>query len=76
MKRTRRRQFLRIENLATHPEENLAPEQLAAWWNVEIQTIRAWARKGAFECFRAGRALRIVRASALAFEQRNRLRAG
>lgn len=74
MKRTRRRTFLTIQDLATHPEQNLAPEQLAVWWNVEVQTVRKWVREGALKGFRVGRALRIRRSVAAGFEERGRMR--
>jgi excisionase family DNA binding protein len=73
--RRRRRAFLRIDDLASHPEENLAPEQLAVWWNVDVQTIRKWVRVGSLEAYRLGRALRVRKAVALEFEDRGRLRA-
>jgi excisionase family DNA binding protein len=74
MRRTRQKLFRRIVDLSTHDEVNLAPEQLAELWNVEVQTIRKWVRENALEGFRVGRALRIRREVALAFEEAGQLR--
>jgi excisionase family DNA binding protein len=76
MKRTRQKRFATIEDLEIHPEANLAPEQLAKYWGVEVQTIRKWARAGALPAFRVGRALRVKRLRALAFERKGQLDCG
>jgi excisionase family DNA binding protein len=76
VKRTRRKTFAVIEDLATHPEANLAVEQLAAWWAVEVQTVRKWIRLGKLPAFRVGgRAVRVKRIDALAFEDAGKLKA-
>lgn len=74
-KRTRRKTFAKVRDLKTHDEEWLAVEQLAPHWNVEEQTIRKWVRTGALPAVRFGRALRIKRVDALAFEQAGQLKA-
>ena len=74
-KRTRRKTFKRIVSLETHDEEWLAVEQLAPLWNVEQQTVRKWVRTGVLAAVRFGRAVRIKRVDALAFEQAGQLKA-
>lgn len=73
--RTRRKAFALIDDLATHHEPNLAPEQLAAYWNVEVQTIRKWIRVGVLAGFRLGSVLRVRREVAVMFERRQRPKA-
>jgi excisionase family DNA binding protein len=72
--RRRRKTYAKIEDLATHPEPNLALQQLAAYWNVEVQTLRKWIREQALVAFHVGRSPRVKRADALAFEQASQLR--
>lgn len=64
----RKKVYAVIGDLATHPEKNLAPEQLAVYWNVEPQTIRKWVREGLLSGFRVGRSMRVRRDVAEAFE--------
>lgn len=72
--RRRRKVFLKVEDLATHPEPNLAVEQLAPYWNVEVQTVRKWIREDALPGFRVGRSLRVKKTVALAFEKAGQLK--
>lgn len=64
---------MKIEDLQTHEEVNLAAEQLAAYWNVEVQTVRKWVRERVLTGFRVGRALRVPRQAALRFQESQHL---
>jgi hypothetical protein len=44
----------RIADLATHPEPNLSPRQLADYWGKDIETIHRWIRKGALRARKVG----------------------
>lgn len=72
--RRRRKSYAKIEDLATHDEPNLALQQLAGYWNVEVQTIGKWIRAGLLPAFYVGRSPRVKRADALAFEEKGKLR--
>lgn len=69
----RKKVYTAIIDLGTHAEVNLAPEQLAAYWNVDPQTIRKWVREGLLRGFRVGRAMRVRRDVALVFEAAQQL---
>ena len=44
----------KIIDLATHPDPNVTPRQLADYWNKDIETIHRWIRKGALRAFKIG----------------------
>ena len=71
----RARPFAAIVDLATHPEAHVAVEQLAAYWNLDVQTVRKWIRLGRLPGYRFGRVLRAKTVDALAFEQRSQVAA-
>ena len=73
-RRRRRTRGQKIERLETHEEVNLTLEQLADYWNVAVQTLRKWIRVGHLPGFRVGRAMRVRRADALAYERREHLK--
>lgn len=70
MSRTsRRRSAGKIADLVAHDEASLQVQQLAAYWNVSVATVRKWIRAGALPAFRVGRTVRVRRVDAVRFER-------
>ena len=52
-------------------KENLRTDEVAAYWDVSVQTIRNLYRQGELEGVMVGSSLRIKRQSVLDYEARN-----
>ena len=72
-RRHRRKTFTPIVDLATHPEAYCEVAALAAYWKVEVQTVRKWMREGDLHGKRFGRVLRVKTEDARAFDERGTL---
>jgi excisionase family DNA binding protein len=61
--------YVKIENLATHPDKFVNVPDLADYWHVHEATVYRLAQKHAFKSIRIGRRIRVDRESAYEFEQ-------
>lgn len=61
--------YVKIEDLATHPERTVNVPDLAEYWGVGESTVYKLAQKEAFKVVRVGRRVKVIAKSALQFER-------